>query len=763
MRLHLLFLGANLLKAGHANPLYNTEASREAISQQPVIKETSSKLHGRFLHITGKFGLAGSLPHCYTTERYPDFHPDPFYKVHSSTAASDACHTGKGPAGTYGAETSDCDSPIALVNATFDWIANNLRDTVDFVIWTGDSARHDSDEKIPRTASQVLDTNTFIANRFAEVFGNGRDESDPTKDLSIPIVPTFGNNDVLPHNILLAGPNKWLKSYSNIWKKFIPEEQRHGFERGGWFYTEVIPNKLAVFSLNTLYFFDHNAGVDGCAAKSEPGYEHMEWLRIQLQFMRDRGMKAIMMGHVPPARTDSKALWDESCWQKYTLWLQQYRDVVVSGVYGHMNVDHFLIQDTEDIDLLSLRGQVSPNNIARAQMDEELDIASSADYLEELRDSWSKLPKAPSTISWPPNVEDLNGHYDDIPDDLERERKKKGKKGKKPTKKEKYLQKIGGPWGERYQLSMVNPSIVPNYFPTIRIVEYNISGLETATTWADGAKQVPSPMSWIPGTLEPIEDADEIAWVLDENFQDDPVSIDNKKKHKKHKKPKNPDLVVPQPPAKTSPPGPAYSPQTFTLLGYVQYFANLTHINNDYAKQSSEGPDDLNDKRWNKGKHHGKDPKTPALEPNPFKFEVEYSTFNDTIYRLKDMTVRSYLKLADRIGQYKAVKKHSFAADLDNLDSIVSDIDADTEEVEFYDDDENMHDTKKNKKQKKCGKQCKKQKKKNRVWLTFAKRAFVGTLEKADLKSFETLKDPKIPLVQLEEKAQKENHEVEEL
>ena len=76
-------------------------------------------------------------------------------------------------------------------------------------------------------------------------------------------------------------------------------------------------------------------GVDGCANKHEPGYEHMEWLRIQLQILRERGMKAILIGHVPPARTDSKESWDETCWQKFTLWERQYRDIIVGSLFGH--------------------------------------------------------------------------------------------------------------------------------------------------------------------------------------------------------------------------------------------------------------------------------------------------------------------------------------------------------------------------------------------------------------------------------------------
>ena len=129
-----------------------------------------------------------------------------------------------------------------------------MKDSIDFVIWTGDSARHDNDEQNPRNTNQVLGLNEYMVQKFVEVFGkpDNDDDDDPTNDFSIPIVPTFGNNDILPHNIFEAGPNRWTKSYLTLWKKFIPEAQRHQFDQGGWFNVEVIPGRLAVFSLNSL-------------------------------------------------------------------------------------------------------------------------------------------------------------------------------------------------------------------------------------------------------------------------------------------------------------------------------------------------------------------------------------------------------------------------------------------------------------------------------------------------------------------------------
>ncbi|KAI1493132.1 Endopolyphosphatase [Biscogniauxia mediterranea] len=648
------------------------------------------RLQGRFLHIT-------------------DLHPDDNYKVHASTDENIACHRGYGPAGTYGAETSDCDSPLTLVNATFDWIKANLRDSIDFVVWTGDSARHDSDEEIPRHNKDILAMNRRIADGVVDTFSDD-------KGLMIPVVPTFGNNDIYPHNVLMPGPNDILKAYTDIWKRFIPEDQRHSFEFGGWFYVEVIPNKLAVFSLNTLYFFDRNAGVDDCVHPSEPGYKHFEWLRVQLQFLRDRGMKAILMGHVPPARTSGKQLWEETCWQKYTLWLQQYRDVVVGSLYGHMNIDHFLLQDTEEIDISALATLEKEDISTRESMGGDFSAKSSASYLMELRDDWSRLPK-PST------QEEDTGDAG--------KKHKKGKKGKKGKNK------LGGPWAERYQLSLISPSIVPNYFPTLRVFEYNITGLEDSPTWVD-APQILDKYN---------EDSSELGIPEIEELelrQEPEFGVDKKKgkKGKKGKKPtKDPSLRIPDPPAKGSLPGPAYLPQTLTFLGFTQYYANLTYINNDIAANHIEEDQDKRDmspSRWNPGKHKNKKPQFSKPKPKEFAFEVEYSTFDDKIYSLQDLTVRSFVDLAHRIGKATAASETHEYGDGERETDFKYIMEAD-DEIDT-DNDEHLDIEKKGGKKHKGGKDKKKKKKhgkNSKVWYHFLKHAFVSTRTEAELRDLE--------------------------
>lgn len=108
----------------------------------------------------------------------------------------------------------DCDSPMSLVNMTFDWIKKEWANEIDFVVWTGDNARwagtrdyapasaadfirHDIDRLLPRTPQEIFESNTMMVDKMLEVIPR-----------DIPIVPSLGNNDIYPHNVLAAGPNR---------------------------------------------------------------------------------------------------------------------------------------------------------------------------------------------------------------------------------------------------------------------------------------------------------------------------------------------------------------------------------------------------------------------------------------------------------------------------------------------------------------------------------------------------------------------------
>ncbi|EGX45005.1 hypothetical protein AOL_s00173g106 [Orbilia oligospora ATCC 24927] len=738
----------NTIKLASTSPILNDPLRQ----QQPLVTVTQPeepikrKLHGRFLHIT-------------------DVHPDPFYSRNASASKSHECHSDRGRSGYYGAERSDCDSPFTLANATFEWIRENLKDKIDFVVWTGDSARHDNDINHPRSESQIYDLNNMVVGMMVDVFKKPIPDNDdnPNNDLIIPIIPTLGNNDIMPHNIMLPGPTSTTRTYLEIWRHFIPEAQKHVFEHGAYFWVEVIPSRLAVFSLNTMYFFASNAAVDGCDSPEEPGYQQFVWLKVQLELMRLRGMKAILIGHVPPARTKNKQAWDESCWAKYVVWGWNYRDVIVGGLYGHMNLDHFMLLDTNVANKIMETPDAKQVRATQVETWEELvHVEAAGPYLSELREVLSKIPEPPED----PKKDDKKSNDVSEESNNKKGKKKKGdkdKKGKKGGKKKKgdkkkkpknpkkqhkkYIEKIGGKYAERYVPVLVSPSVIPNYFPSLRIIEYNITGVVDDQGYVINLPPVKEETLHKKDTAAPVEPPQ-------------PPAAPPVPPGKKKPKPK-PDPDAPTPPPTGSAPGPAYSPQSLSLTGITQYYANLTRLNGwvpeeDDDDEDEDGFDPPSGPNGDKDKddEKPKKPRKPRQAPLPFEFEIEYRTANDSQgYKVKDMSVRSLVKLANRMrdldvkakcldveGTYLCDGERGYASAFN--------------ETYIHEEEEKGSKDKKKKKGKKGGKggkgkkgkkgkgkkgrkhkdhEKKQQKKKDRLWHLFVKRAFVGAVGGRDI------------------------------
>lgn len=60
-----------------------------------------------------------------------------------------------------------------------------------------DTHRHDIDRSLPRTPQEIFDLNTMMVDKMLSVIPR-----------DVPIVPSLGNNDIYPHNVLAAGPNR---------------------------------------------------------------------------------------------------------------------------------------------------------------------------------------------------------------------------------------------------------------------------------------------------------------------------------------------------------------------------------------------------------------------------------------------------------------------------------------------------------------------------------------------------------------------------
>ncbi|KAG8888432.1 Endopolyphosphatase [Tulasnella sp. 332] len=387
--------------------LSDVEDRGEGSSQVKAGEFAPKKLHGQFLHIT-------------------DIHPDPWY-VGDGTESS-SCHRlkpkkEKGRGSYWGhAQFEKCDSPDTLVNLTMQWLADEWADKVDFVIWTGDSARHDSDRQLPRTAKEIFNLNRRTVAQMEKVFTSR----------GVPLVPS------LAHNIMYPGPNEVTQEYRDIWKSMIPFPAYQVFQRGAYFSVELIPDNLAAISLNTLYWYDSNKAVDGCPLKGEdPGRLELDWLEVvQLNMFRKRKMQVWMTGHVPPTLGN----YYPECYRGYAQLALRFQDTIVGHLFGHMNVDHFFWLDVHELHALSTSSLWS--RLTSSFFKKHTSLS------KELLKDFKSLPPKKKSEGDGDDVEPID--YDD------------------------------------YVVVNVAPSVVPTYQPSVRVFSYNVTnwGIGTNSTVA---------------------------------------------------------------------------------------------------------------------------------------------------------------------------------------------------------------------------------------------------------------------------------------
>lgn len=432
-------------------------------------EDVGRRLSGRFLHLT-------------------DMHPDPLYKPGS--VASSGCHVEKPNkeswrVGYWGAPVSGCDSPVHLVERSVQWISDNWMPSnpehqaglagddqtgFDFIIWTGDSARHDIDSNYPRTRQEIYDLNRWCLDLIHRYFPR------------VPIVPNIGNNDIFPHNIMWPGPNDVTKAYAEIWADEIPEYELHIFQLGGYFSREIIPRRLAVISLNTLYFYDSNKVVDGCKrisrerkkerknkgegifpelddgdegqgeqeatskfdaddiraallASKDPGTIQLIWLEAQLHHYQQRKMGVHIIGHVPPTANN----YFPRCYDAYTDIVLHYQEVVIGQHFGHMNIDAFFVQ--EDTKAVRREGRLKRKDSKFLQHDIDGNTRS-------INNEGGERTVGTTSLS-----DNLRKDYA-------------------------LLSGAGGTNNSYYHFFFAAPSIVPTFLPSVRIWTYNTSGLD---------------------------------------------------------------------------------------------------------------------------------------------------------------------------------------------------------------------------------------------------------------------------------------------
>ncbi|KAJ3277302.1 Endopolyphosphatase [Borealophlyctis nickersoniae] len=274
-----------------------------------------------------------------------DLHLDPFYGP--NTDPDTACHRGSPSSelsrkgSHYGVRGSRCDSPFALLEDTFSYLRKLFADEVDFVLWTGDSSRHDRDKRLPKDSSEVFSQNAQAVNEFVRSFNVS----------STPVIPSIGNWDVWPSGALKPGPNEELRKLYETWKPLLGGPQNASIEemflQGGYFSREAVPGKVTVLSLNTLYWFEENVAITDCSpfvtggspGSSHPGDIQLNWLIQSLENLRTSNQRAILIGHVPPVNFDEKILFYSNCYKWFSHVSGNYSDTILAQYYGHTNED----------------------------------------------------------------------------------------------------------------------------------------------------------------------------------------------------------------------------------------------------------------------------------------------------------------------------------------------------------------------------------------------------------------------------------------
>ncbi|KAJ2931588.1 hypothetical protein H1R20_g5383, partial [Candolleomyces eurysporus] len=307
---------------------------------------------------------------------------------------------------------SECDSPFRLTNFTLDFLAKNWAHEIDFVIWTGDSARHDNDHQIPRTPDEIFDLNRAVTAKMQHTFTRR----------GIPVVPSLG-------------PNRITTEFSSIWEAFIPFTYRQVFQRGAYYATEIFPDELAIISLNTLYFYDSNKAVNGCPYDDpeDPGNLELDWLEVQLQSYYDRDMKVYISGHVPP----SPGNYFPECYVRYVELALRFQNVVVGHLFGHMNIDHFFFLESIDLDIIpEEKKQLHATGNDEALYDVLLNEFKALPAPKKVNyDEYVVVNVAPSVVpQYLPSFRIFSYNVTETRENVEQKKKKK-KRSKKPPKR----------------------------------------------------------------------------------------------------------------------------------------------------------------------------------------------------------------------------------------------------------------------------------------------------------------------------------------
>ena len=298
-----------------------------------LIITTAYSAIGKFLHLT-------------------DIHYDPLYEPGSPSkcilgnTGLGCCHKydiplkNSTPASVWG--DYNCDTSKLFVDETLHWINNNIP-SIDYILYTGDSAGH----------HDITNTPAIIKNSLSDI-----DYLFKYHFPKIPVYNNLGNHDTWP--IDQTTPieyNSILKYVSNLWANNVDSMSVENIEHGGY-YSIMLNNFTRLVSFNSIYYDGHNLFKH---KKNLYNDSQVMWLKTILDKSRLYGQQVWFISHIFPSAGESTR--EYNAIMKQIFW--DYRDVIRYQWWGHSHNDQFILYQHTDyltnISTIHSSGMVGPS------------------------------------------------------------------------------------------------------------------------------------------------------------------------------------------------------------------------------------------------------------------------------------------------------------------------------------------------------------------------------------------------------------------
>ena len=184
--------------------------------------------------------------------------------------------------GKYGTEAA-CDIPMILFES---FVEDAITRDVDFIIWTGDNAPHDSWKN---GQEQVYEIAEEIKSKLDSRFHND--------SYKIPIFYSLGNHEKYPNDDFKDNEDNMLAKMAGIFENYLDVKSLETFKKGGYYSKKLERTKLRIIGLNCLACDSFNFNLFN--STKYYAKKMFVWLEKELKDAEDEGDYVFILNHFP--------------------------------------------------------------------------------------------------------------------------------------------------------------------------------------------------------------------------------------------------------------------------------------------------------------------------------------------------------------------------------------------------------------------------------------------------------------------------------